>query len=89
MRIRAARSEDLDAIKALLAENELPASDITADLLTYFAVAEDADGSVVGSVGLERFGNSALLHSLAVAQTLRSAGWEVACWRMRKTLRQP
>jgi N-acetylglutamate synthase-like GNAT family acetyltransferase len=55
MKIRAARSDDLDAIKALLAENELPASDITADLLTDFTVAEDADGSVVGSVGVERF----------------------------------
>lgn len=74
MKIRAARSDDLDAIKALLAENELPASDITGDLLSDFAVAENADGSVVGSVGLERFGANALLRSLAVSQTARRGG---------------
>ena len=74
MKIRAARSDDLDAIKALLAENGLPASDVTPDLLRDFAVAEDADGSVLGSVGLERFGTEALLRSLAVAQTARNAG---------------
>ncbi|NYH18818.1 arsenic resistance N-acetyltransferase ArsN2 [Paraburkholderia bryophila] len=74
MKIRAVRSDDLDAIKALLAENELPVADITEDLLSGFAVAEDADGSVVGSVGLERLGANALLRSLAVAQTARNAG---------------
>ena len=50
------------------------AADITEDLLSDFAVAEDADGSVVGIVGLERFGANALLRSLAVAQTARNAG---------------
>jgi amino-acid N-acetyltransferase len=74
MKIRAARTEDLDAIAALLAENELPASDVTPDLLRDFAVAEDAHGAVVGSVGLERFGAEALLRSLAVAKPERSAG---------------
>ncbi|MDT8840215.1 arsenic resistance N-acetyltransferase ArsN2 [Paraburkholderia fungorum] len=74
MKIRAARSDDLDAIKALLAENGLPVSDITADLLGDFAVAEDAGGSLVGSVGLELHGPDALVRSLAVARTARSAG---------------
>jgi amino-acid N-acetyltransferase len=74
MRIRAARSEDLDAIKALLAENELPAADLTRELMPDFVVAEDADGSVVGSVGLERFGTNALLRSLAVSQAARGVG---------------
>ncbi|MFM0572028.1 arsenic resistance N-acetyltransferase ArsN2 [Paraburkholderia caledonica] len=74
MKIRTARSEDLDAIKALLVENGLPASDVTADLLHDFAVAEGAHGAVVGSVGLERFGAEALLRSLAVAKPERSAG---------------
>lgn len=73
MKIRSARSDDLDAIKALLAENGLPASDITSKLLNDFAVAEDEDGVLVGSVGLERFGASALLRSLVVAQTARNA----------------
>lgn len=74
MKIRPARSEDLDAIKALLAENGLPASDVTPDLLRDYAVAEDANGLVVGSVGLERFGTEALLRSLAVAEPARKAG---------------
>ncbi|ASV96745.1 arsenic resistance N-acetyltransferase ArsN2 [Paraburkholderia aromaticivorans] len=72
MMIRAARNEDLDAIKVLLAENGLPASDVTPDLLRSFAVAENAAGSVVGSVGLERFGTDALLRSLAVAKLARN-----------------
>jgi amino-acid N-acetyltransferase len=74
MKIRSARSEDLDAIAALLAKNELPVSDVTTNLLRDFAVAEDAHGSVVGSVGLERFGADALLRSLAVAEPERRAG---------------
>lgn len=74
MKIRAARREDLDAIKVLLAENGLPEADVTNDLLVHFIVAEDANGNIVGSVGLERFGTSALLRSLTVAQTARNDG---------------
>lgn len=74
MKIRAARSDDLGAIRALLAENELPVTDVDAALLVDFLIAEDAGGKIVGSVGLERFGGSALLRSLAVAQTSRNAG---------------
>ncbi|RDK01476.1 GNAT family N-acetyltransferase [Paraburkholderia lacunae] len=74
MKIRTARSDDLEAVKAMLTENDLPASDITEDLLSDFAVAEDVDGSVVGCVGLERFGAIALLRSLTVGGTARNAG---------------
>ncbi|WP_168795980.1 arsenic resistance N-acetyltransferase ArsN2 [Paraburkholderia aromaticivorans] len=74
MKIRAARSDDLDAIKTLLAENELPVADVGAALLVDFLVAEDASGRIVGSVGLERVGTDALLRSLAVVQTSRNAG---------------
>ena len=74
MNIRAARSDDLGAIKALLAENELPVADVEAALLVDFLVAEDAGGKIVGSVGLERFGHSALLRSLATARKAREAG---------------
>ncbi|MFM0292210.1 arsenic resistance N-acetyltransferase ArsN2 [Paraburkholderia sp. RL17-380-BIE-A] len=72
MKIRAARSDDLDAIKALLAENELPVVDVTDELLRDFVIAEDADGSVVGSVCVERFGRNALLRSLTVAKHARN-----------------
>lgn len=74
MKIRAARSDDLDAIKALLVENELPVADVDAALLVDFLVAEDANGRIVGSVGLERFGRSALLRSLATARKVRKEG---------------
>lgn len=74
MKIRAARNEDLEAIVALLVENEMPACDVTADLLRDFAVAEDAHESVVGSIGLERFGAAALLRSLSVAKAECGAG---------------
>src|SRR5258705_1258025 len=43
-----------EAIGGMLAENELPVSDRPAAWLRDFAVAEDTDGSVVGSVGCER-----------------------------------
>ena len=74
MKIRAARSEDLDAIKALLAENELPVGDVDEALLVDFLVAEDVGGKIVGSVGLERFGRNALLRSLATAKMVRNEG---------------
>jgi amino-acid N-acetyltransferase len=46
MKIRAARSDDLDVIKALLAENELPVDDVDAALLVDFLVAEDASDRI-------------------------------------------
>ena len=67
MKIRTARSDDLDAVKALLAQNELPVAEVDAALLEDFLVAEDARGKIVGSVGLERFGQSALLRSLRIS----------------------
>lgn len=74
MRIRGARREDLDGIRALLAENDLPFSDVSAGLLDGFVVIEDASRALVGNVGLERFGCNALLRSLAVAPIVRKTG---------------
>ncbi|WP_087645396.1 arsenic resistance N-acetyltransferase ArsN2 [Caballeronia choica] len=74
MKIRAARSDDIVSIRALLAENELPVADVDAALIVDFLVAEDARGKIVGSVCLERFGRSALLRSLVVANRARNAG---------------
>lgn len=48
--------------------------DVTAALLIDFLVAENTVGAVVGTVGLERYGQNALLRSLAVGSTLRNAG---------------
>ena len=48
--------------------------DVNAALLIDFLVAENTVGAVVGTVGLERYGQNALLRSLAVGSTLRNAG---------------
>ncbi|WOD16999.1 arsenic resistance N-acetyltransferase ArsN2 [Paraburkholderia kirstenboschensis] len=74
MKIRSARSDDLDAIKVLLVENRLPAVDITAIGLNGFLVVEDANGGFIGCVGLEKSGTSALLRSLVVANNAREKG---------------
>ncbi|KAK46202.1 GCN5 family acetyltransferase [Caballeronia jiangsuensis] len=74
MKIRAARRNDLSAIKILLTESGLPASDVDATLLEYFLVAEREDGKIVGTIGLERFRQSALLRSLVVAPSVRNQG---------------
>ncbi|NYH21744.1 arsenic resistance N-acetyltransferase ArsN2 [Paraburkholderia bryophila] len=74
MKIRPAQNDDLGAIKALLAGNDLPSSDVTAELLKDFVVAEDTNGILVGNIGLERFGRDALLRSLVVTEAARDSG---------------
>ena|SRR5258708_36654673 len=74
MKIRAAFSEDLDVIKTLLTNNQLVASDVHASLLDNFLVAESEDGALIGSIGLERFGQDALLRSLVVARSACGMG---------------
>lgn len=53
--------------------------DVNAALLIDFLVAENTVGAVVGTVGLERYGQNALLRSLAVGSTLRNAGLGASC----------
>jgi arsenate reductase len=64
--------EDLDAIGALLTRLHLPSKDVGAPNQT-FIVAHVSD-ELVGAVGLERYGEDALLRSLAVVPRMRSAG---------------
>jgi N-acetylglutamate synthase-like GNAT family acetyltransferase/precorrin-6B methylase 2 len=70
--ITRARREDLSAVLALLAKASLPTEGV-AEHFERFLVAR-ADGRVVGSVGIERYGSSALLRSLAVAPEHRGQG---------------
>ena len=70
--ISAAAPEDAAAIAALLREAELPHEDFAGHLAN-FLVARRA-GAVVGAVGFERHGRSALLRSLVVAPALRGHG---------------
>ncbi|MGB2867599.1 MAG: arsenic resistance N-acetyltransferase ArsN2 [Bacteroidota bacterium] len=59
-------------IRFLLEKSQLPSEDI-GDHLEHFLVAK-SDGKVVGAVGLELFGTSALLRSLVVDGTERGKG---------------
>lgn len=68
-----ATAERLAPIVALLSQSGLPTADLDAAKLRDFIVALDG-GEVVGVVGLERFGEHALLRSLAVAQGWRDQG---------------
>lgn len=74
MRIRNAVPADLEKIRSLLQANGLPIEDVSGTLIETFLVAEDADGTMVGSAGLEPAGSSVLMRSLAVAIASRGAG---------------
>ena len=64
-RIERARRSDLDGIHWLLDLESLPSGDITADTFDSFFVFRDEIG-VAGAVGLELYGDTALLRSLVV-----------------------
>lgn len=71
--IRAAQSDDLQAILLLLKECDLPFEDISADHLAHFQVLANGE-AVIGCIGIERRGSDALLRSLAVYEFLRGDG---------------
>ena len=70
---RDATSNDHAAICSLLASEVLPTLDLSENALASFIVCEDGP-AVVGVVGLELHGSSALLRSLAVTRQVRSQG---------------
>jgi amino-acid N-acetyltransferase len=70
--ISVAAPDDAAAIAALLRDAGLPHEDF-AGHLAHFLVARRA-GAVVGAVGFERHGRSALLRSLVVVTALRGNG---------------
>jgi amino-acid N-acetyltransferase len=65
--------DDLPAVLSLLEEAGLPNQDLTAAHLTDFKIAA-GDRSIHGIVGLERYGERALLRSLVVRPESRSNG---------------
>jgi amino-acid N-acetyltransferase len=70
--LEAATSADLPAIRALLEELKLPAADVGAPNQIFFAA--HAGGALVGCVGVELYGESALLRSLAVKPVRQGEG---------------
>ena len=71
--IRPGRASDLAAVTALLLGAGLPTDDLTHASDLHLWVLE-ADGDVVGSIGIERFGVHALLRSLVIAPAHRGRG---------------
>ncbi|MGE5092246.1 MAG: arsenic resistance N-acetyltransferase ArsN2 [Bacillota bacterium] len=70
--IRSAKAADLPAAEALLAGAGLTTEGVR-DWIDRFLVAEE-DGCIAGVAGLELYGDSALLRSVAVADAWRGTG---------------
>ena len=65
--------DDLESLKAFLKENALPADDIRLEG-NQFAIYRDSAGKMVGTGGLEFYGDYCLLRSVAVAPGYRGTG---------------
>lgn len=72
--IRPARPEDLNAVRQLLQECELPTDDLLPQHLAHFIVLRQTP-RVVGCIGIEPYGRDALLRSLAVDPMMRGDGF--------------
>jgi amino-acid N-acetyltransferase len=70
--LRTAQESDLPAVLGLLGRAHLPTAGV-ADAPSHFVMAE-SDGKLVGVVGLELYGESALLRSAAVEESWRGSG---------------
>ncbi len=63
----------LEAVQTMLRANDLPYSDLTEDSMAHFLCYGSA-GSPEGVIGLEVFGEDALLRSLVVNESARQSG---------------
>jgi len=70
--LRTAQESDLPAVLGLLGRAQLPTAGV-GDAQSQFVVAE-SEGRLVGVVGLELYGESALLRSAAVEESWRGSG---------------
>lgn len=70
--LRPARSGDFAQVIRLLGVAGLPTAGVPASLTDFF-VAEDR-GQIVGAIGMERYGQAALLRSAVVAPAARGTG---------------
>lgn len=70
--IRRATSHDWQSLATLLATADLPLAGAEANLSDFFLAFRD--DVLIGSAGLERYGDTALLRSVAIASTERGKG---------------
>jgi amino-acid N-acetyltransferase len=72
LEVHIAEEKDLPAVLSLLGRADLPTAGV-ADAFSHFIVAE-SEGRLIGAVGLELYGGSALLRSAAVEESWRGSG---------------
>ena len=77
--IEPATSADLAAVATLLGACQLPFDDLAPERMADFVLAR-AGGRIVATGGLERYGEVALLRSLAVAPDFRGRGLAERIW---------
>lgn len=79
MRLVDAGADDRPQIERLLRDSDLPTDDLDSSPVRLFAGYDD--GLFVGVGGLERYGQDALLRSVAVPQEHRGGGYGTAIYR--------
>lgn len=71
--LKTAVRADIELIKNILIENNLPHQDVEASEIRFSLVYDDEN--LVGVVGLEKFQNLGLLRSLVVKKSFRNKGY--------------
>jgi len=74
VRVRPARAEDIEAVRALLLAARLPDDGLEEQFGSAYAVAALAGGELVGAAGIEAYGAAGLLRSVVVAEAWRGTG---------------
>lgn len=72
-KIRVATKNDFKEIKSLLDDASLPSVDIENHLLNFLVLERFAN--LIGAVGMECYGDTALLRSLAIQKDYRNKGY--------------
>lgn len=72
--IRSGDASDWDAVRTLLVDDGLPIADLDASSMERFMVAESPQGDVIGAIGIEQYGQVALLRSLVISVGERQGG---------------
>lgn len=68
--ISKAKQENLNGLKSLLEENNLPTLDLAMEAMEFYLGTMDEE--IVASIGLEKYGNLGLLRSLAVSGSFKN-----------------